>query len=42
MVEGEEVDFLSMSLAYIAEVAKSVDESEAQMNLFLLVEACLE
>ena len=39
--EEEEGGSPLTSLAYITEVAKSVDESEAQMNLFLHLEACL-
>ena len=40
--EVEEVGSPSMNLACITEVAKLVDESEAQLNLFLMLEAYLE
>ena len=40
--EVEEVGSPSMNLACITEVAKLADESEAQLNLFLMLEAYLE
>ena len=38
----EEVGSPSMNLACITEVAKLVDDSEAHLNLFLMLEAYLE
>ena len=40
--EVEGVGSPSMNLACITEVAKLVDDSEARLNLFLMLEAYLE